>query len=322
MRRTGPDEFQDEFARLRAALDPALASRISEVLAGLPVIDGEALKAALVRGKKIRGVLLCSVAEALGGSLEDALPRAVAVEIVQAASLIHDDVVDGDAVRRGAPAVWASQGVRRAILIGDLLFSGAIASMSELSREDGLVISRAIAEISRGACLEPLELPGGEAAPPLANASVPYETIIRLKTGILFEAACRLAALAADQRPPASNGWARYGLLLGEAYQIADDLQDLRVWLAAGAVDARKAAPLLPALMDVSQDPSLRWEDAPRILPSAIRALETRLETRLAQAREAILPWAPAGASGELLRRLPGEFIRLFNREEKSARAA
>jgi hypothetical protein len=316
--------FQDRFQRLRSRLDPALVAGVRDFLRGTPVADQPALEGALTHGKKVRGVLLCLVAESLGGDLEEALPRAVAIEVVQTASLIHDDVVDCDTLRRGVPSVWAREGAHRAILIGDLLFASAIARMGELGREDGLIISRAIAAIARGACLEPIapRLTPGPWDP--KGEMDRYETIIRLKTAVLFEAAARLGALVAGADPGARDGWARYGRLIGEAYQIADDLQDLREWSERDEVDPHRVAPLLPALLGcVMGDPGPAgaamagdpWAAVLPLVRSAVPALERAMERRLAAAAEAVNGSAQTAESAAFLSRMPREIIRLFEKE-------
>ncbi len=157
------------------------------------------------------------VSESLGGALESAVPRAISVEMIQAATLIHDDFVDQDTIRRGGPATWTVEGARRAVLIGDVIFASAIEMMSDLSREDGAAVSHAIAQVSRGALHEPLD--------PLALAAQIesgrvdeqlYEKVIRLKTAILFGTACQLGAIAANSNAELRETLYRYGLRLAK----------------------------------------------------------------------------------------------------------
>jgi len=317
--------IEEAYLRVRSRLEPALSAGVSEILTGIPVANRAALEAALNRGKKIRGALLCLVTEALGGDVEQALPRAVAVELVQAATLIHDDVIDRDNLRRGHPAVWIVEGVHRAILVGDLLFATAIRMMGELGREDGVAISRAIADIARGACLEPIE--PSAVRTELAPGFEPrerYEAIIRLKTAALFGAACRMGAHAAHAAPRQAEGVERYGLRLGEAYQMADDLDDIRLWLASGSLDAHRAIPLIPMLLACgSADPSQvldaaaegRWGAVLPLFGAAAEALERELPNRIALAVKALDGSLPPGPAAELLRRAPQGFLDLFNRE-------
>jgi len=88
-------------AAAKARIDAELKLRAEQWFATLPPPHADALRTMLTEGKRLRGSLTCLVAEALGGTLEQALPAALAVEMVQAASLVHDDFVDGDTVRRG-----------------------------------------------------------------------------------------------------------------------------------------------------------------------------------------------------------------------------
>ena len=124
-------------------LDAALSSRIAAILPQGSTTAGCDLHPALTGGKKLRGILLGMIAEILGGDWDWALPRAVAVELIQAATLIHDDYVDQDRIRRHLPAVWTLAGARRAVLMGDVIFASAIRMMSEIGPDDGRILSRA-----------------------------------------------------------------------------------------------------------------------------------------------------------------------------------
>ncbi len=178
---------------VRPRLDEAFNRHLTFLLEDIPLRHAASLGASLEGGKKIRGGLLCMLNSALGGVLESAIPRANAVELIQTASLIHDDFVDQDTVRRNRPATWTLVGARRAVLLGDVMFASAIKMMSDLSQEDGSVISDAIAQVARGAIHEPLDplLLIGEIESNRLDGRL-YEKIIHLKTGILFGAACRL----------------------------------------------------------------------------------------------------------------------------------
>ena len=150
-------DFQHYLETPRPVLENALREALSGLLGGITVKDAACLMTSLEAGKKIRGYLTCMITQALGGTLEAAIPRATSVELIQAATLIHDDIVDQDTVRRGRPAVWTVEGARRAVLIGDVIFASAIEMMSDLSKEDGLAVSRAIAQVAQGALREPLD---------------------------------------------------------------------------------------------------------------------------------------------------------------------
>jgi geranylgeranyl pyrophosphate synthase len=242
--------FHDYAENLKPSLDAACSGHLGRLLGDTgPHHSREELKL-LTCGKKIRGSLLCMVTEILGGPLNEALPRAVAVELIQTATLIHDDFVDQHRVRRNLPALWTLEGARRAVLLGDVVFSSAIHMMCELGRDDCGIVSRAIAEISRGAYQEPLnpsslleEIATGRVTGTL------YENIIYLKTGVLFGAACELGAVAAKADHSLQLAWRSYGLRIGEAYQIADDLQEIDQALLARSITAGEMTTIAPALL-------------------------------------------------------------------------
>lgn len=323
-----PDDFGAYLREVRPALDAALAERLASLLAGVSLGDPAGLRAALGAGKKVRGALVCLTAEALGGRREAALPRAAAVELIQAASLLHDDLVDDDRVRRGLPAPWVTEGARRAVLLGDLLFASAIDDVSRLAPEEGAVMARAIARLAEGACAEPLDpeaLRGAlRAGPPPPGI---YARIVRLKTGVLFGAACRVGAASAGADRDAAEGAERYGTLLGEAYQVADDLEDLRRLLSREISAPAAWAPLAPALLELGEGARQRVlgllsgaspgpEEARRLLRDAHVRLGAMIEERLAGAAAALEGTLPPGPRAALFRRAPEDVIRLFRAGE------
>jgi len=328
-----PTPFAVYSRSLRPRLDAAVSARIATLLSRLPGGDSELLRATLCGGKKIRGTILCLTAEALGGDRETALPRAVAVELIQTASLVHDDVVDGDAFRRGAPAVWAILGPRRAVLLGDVLFASAIEDMSRLGPRDGEIVSHAIARIAEGALSEPLDPAALVKA--VDSGGFPddaYERIIGLKTGVLFGAACSLGALAAGADGDLHRRALRFGSLLGEAYQLADDLEDFRRFVADGVRGPERLAPLAPALLSLAGETRaavlalLRGETLPgpgwrTLLRSAEEHLTGEIRKRLAAAAAALGDGLPETPLSPALCSAPGEIIRQF-REAESGRAA
>ncbi|MFU8855500.1 MAG: polyprenyl synthetase family protein [Deferrisomatales bacterium] len=326
---SGPAGVEGYLAVLRPLLESAVARRISEILAPLPWFDRPAVELALEGGKKLRGSLLCLVCESLGGARGDALPRAVAVELIQAASLIHDDILDADRLRRGRPSVWALAGVRRAVLLGDVLFATAIEAMSRLGPDEAAAVSRAIARIAQGACSEPLEpvsladaLEGG------SFGGDAYERILHLKTGVLFGVACRLGAGAAGADHRLRSQAERYGTYIGEAYQIADDLEDLARLLDNDIIDPGRASPLAPALaasvpegraraVELLRGVPLGQTEIRRLRTAAAAGLEEALAKRLDRAERALAHGVPAEARTRL-RQAPRHLIRLFREGESS----
>jgi len=223
-----PADFSAYWDLLREKLSACHGVLIRRFFAALPQDMLESIDSQVKGGKKLRARILCTMCEALGGDFADALPRAMAVECIQAASLIHDDWVDGDRVRRNAPAAWTVQGARRAVLLADVIFATALERSAELGRLDVLCLAKAIAAIAAGAYQEPLDLPETSSnrlhAPDNASS---YDRLIFLKTGALFAAAAELGAIGARAHAAMRRAAYDYGARIGEAYQLADDLEDL-----------------------------------------------------------------------------------------------
>lgn len=320
------DGFRDYLEWSKPILDRAFERELEGVLGKASVRDASFLIPVLNEGKKIRGCLACIVGEALGAGFDATIPRAVAVELIQAATLIHDDFVDQDRVRRNRPAVWTLEGARRAVLIGDVVFASAIEMMSTLSREDGLALSHAIAQISKGALHEPLGLPDlvdltqGDHVNGLL-----YETIIHLKTGVLFGTACKLGAIAADGSAEVREAADRYGLRTGEAYQIADDLKEVRQHLLSRTILPEQLLALTPAFLHFAVDmgPSILQfleggntglnEPMVEIFGIAADLMEKAIEGRLQSAVSEIEEHFPKSALTERLLKAPWGTIRMFN---------
>jgi hypothetical protein len=320
------ESFQQYTAWVKPRLDDAFKAHLSGLMNDIVLRDDASFDSALTSGKKIRGSLLCLVTCALGGDLESAVPYAVAVEFVQAAALLHDDFVDQDTVRRNQPATWTLEGARRAVLLGDVIFAAAIKMMSDLGQEDGAVISHAIAQVSRGALHEPL-------SPPLLARQIAsrewdarlYEKIIHLKTGILFGAACRLGAVAARAEPDLKERSQRYGLRIGEAYQIADDIHDMQRHLLNRSIDPGQMASLAPACIYFAEQtrpdilavlkegrsavPDQLWES----FALAVQCMQAEIERRLRSARAEIEAHFPPNEFSTLALRAPRDLIRMFN---------
>ncbi|AEM39554.1 Polyprenyl synthetase [Pyrolobus fumarii 1A] len=194
-----------------------LDERLSEVVERLP--ETEAIDVAryiVAGGKRLRGFTTLLVAEGLGGSWEDAVEAAVAVELVHSASLAIDDVIDGDVTRRGGPAAWLKFGPGRAVMVANLLISYAQKML--LERYGFRAVERSVIawfDISRGEVRDAYMEEGGE-----------YTEIVRLKTGSLFRLAAELGAVAARAPQSVMRRIGEYGELMGIAYQLADDVVD------------------------------------------------------------------------------------------------
>jgi geranylgeranyl pyrophosphate synthase len=170
-------------------------------------------------GKRLRPLLVFLAAGAPPPDSEGLLRAAVAVELVHGATLIHDDVLDGSPLRRGRPTVFASGGRSMAIATGDLLFSRAFAELASTGSVEAVrVLARASRELAAGEVMQ-------RADAFAARLTVErYLQRCRLKTAVLFRAACELGALQAGG--PAAE-LAEFGEQIGLAFQILDDVLDV-----------------------------------------------------------------------------------------------
>jgi len=181
-----------------------------------------------IGGKLLRPALVCFSCEALGGEAEKALPLACALELVHNFSLVHDDIQDGDELRRGRPTAWKAFGIAQAINVGDGLLALALrTALEEDSLPPGTLIAAHRALLSatfrmiEGQVLD-LSLEG------TPDGGVErYLDMARKKTGALLGCALELGALAAG-RPELSQDHFQLGETLGLAFQARDDL--LGIW--------------------------------------------------------------------------------------------
>jgi len=168
-------------------------------------------------GKRLRPLLVFLAADAEDG--EGLVRAAAAVELVHSATLVHDDVLDAAALRRGVPTVVATGGRDAATATGDLLFARAFAELAANGRADEIqVLSEASSALAEGELLQRADA---------WNAEVSIERYLRrceLKTARLFEAACRLGALEAGGAPDELGA---FGRRIGLAFQLLDDVLDV-----------------------------------------------------------------------------------------------
>lgn len=191
-------------------------------------MEKENLHTANVRGgKKLRGNLTMLVARALGGDQDIALDYAAAIEFIHAGSLEHDDVLDGHEERRGKPTHAFLEGIQKAILTGDIMFCAANRVASEKGNKAAIEVANAMQSTLDGV-LKELNLDRiiqdamfGKLEQDL------YKNIIDRKTGTLFSCAAKFGAMSFDENDEIIDIFEQYGMLLGEAYQIADDIVDV-----------------------------------------------------------------------------------------------
>jgi len=172
-------------------------------------------------GKRIRPRLVLLFCEALGFDGPEQHELAAIVEFIHTATLLHDDVVDESALRRGRATANAMFGNAASVLVGDFLYSRAFQMMVAVNRLRVLeVLADATNVIAEGEVLQLMNIHD----PDLAVAD--YLQVIRYKTAKLFEASARLGAVLAGAPPALEEACAGYGRSLGTAFQLVDDLLD------------------------------------------------------------------------------------------------
>jgi geranylgeranyl pyrophosphate synthase len=228
--------------RYLALLEDRLELSVAAYPGRLGDIAAETLTAG---GKRLRPLLVFLSTPADERESERAVAGGVAVELVHMATLVHDDLLDGADVRRGRPTVWAEHGEGAAKAAGDYLFARAFAQLAETKDAEALaVLAEAALALARGEAMQRRQAfrPDTSVEEYLARCS--------LKTGKLFEAACLLGGNGRALGP--------FGLALGIAFQITDDILDCtgdyRSTGKAGGVDLRDGTPTLPLLIAAQRD--------------------------------------------------------------------
>jgi geranylgeranyl diphosphate synthase, type I len=209
--------------------DPGMAIFYGMLHYHLGWVDADFQPARSDSGKHIRPILTLLCCEASGGEWQTALPAAAAIELLHNFSLIHDDIEDGDPVRRGRPTLWKVWGNAQAINAGDALYTMAHTTLNGLT-EYRVPAERVLAARQRfdRACIvltqgQHLDL-GFESRSSVTEAE--YSRMINGKTAALIEAACGLGALVNGS--DLVSHYEDFGRELGLAFQIQDDL--LGIW--------------------------------------------------------------------------------------------
>jgi geranylgeranyl pyrophosphate synthase len=266
-------------------LEERLESTVAAYPGRLGGIGAETLAAG---GKRLRPLLVFLATPQDERASDRAVAGGAAVELVHMATLVHDDLLDGADLRRGRPTVWAEHGESAAKAAGDYLFARAFAQLAHTGDHDSVaVLAEAALALARGEALQRRQAFRPE------TSDDDYLARCSLKTGKLFEAACVLGG----------NGrrLGAFGLSLGIAFQIADDILDCtgdyHATGKAGGVDLKDGTPTLPLLLAARRDPvvwrALAGERVPDALDrvAATGALEDAREVALdyaAQARAAL----------------------------------
>ncbi len=178
-------------------------------------------------GKRLRPAVLILAAEAVGSDLKSVLPAAVAVELVHNFTLIHDDIMDKDDIRRGMPAVHVKWGEAGAILAGDTLYSKAFEILSKVENDPARilkcmdVLSKTCTEICEGQWLDMDFEKRGRVT------ELEYLEMVEKKTSVLYAAAAKIGALLGGASDEVAEALSEYGRLIGIGFQMYDDVLDM-----------------------------------------------------------------------------------------------
>ncbi|PIP35994.1 MAG: polyprenyl synthetase family protein [Desulfobacterales bacterium CG07_land_8_20_14_0_80_52_14] len=198
-------------------------------------------------GKRLRPLLMVLSARICGYQESDAVPFSAIFEYLHAATLLHDDLVDGATLRRGQKAAHHIWGNPTAVLVGDFLLARSLSLAAKTEQPRIISTIAGITETMSQGEIHQLQLKGN---PTITEAD--YMEVIRRKTAVLFEGACRSGALLADASEEKVIALGRYGADLGLAFQMADDLLDYvsntRVLGKTVGADLREGKLTLPVI--------------------------------------------------------------------------
>jgi geranylgeranyl pyrophosphate synthase len=264
----GLDAYLEDLEVLLAESVEAYPGLVAEV-------GGEALAAG---GKRLRP-LLVFLASKPGKA---PLAAGAAVELVHMATLVHDDLIDRARYRRGRASAWASHGPEAARAAGDYLFARAFAELAATGNHDAVrCLAGATLALARGEALQRAQTHDPD------TSVESYLERCALKTGKLFEAACLLGSGGDEEL-------GSFGLALGIAFQIADDILDcagetIETGKIAGT-DLREGTPTLPLILASREDARVRDALAGGPLDGAL--LRVAQTTALESSREVALDYA------------------------------
>lgn len=201
-----------------AAVDAVIRARLVSEVALIGQIADYIIAAG---GKRLRPVLLLLMAGALGYKGPKAHELAAVVELIHTATLLHDDVVDESDLRRGRKTANAMFGNAASVLVGDFLYSRAFQMMVGAGNMQVMeVLSEATNVIAEGEVLQLINIGDADVS------EERYLRVIRYKTAKLFEASGRLGAIVADAPSAVQQRMAEFGMRLGTAFQLIDDVLD------------------------------------------------------------------------------------------------
>ncbi len=326
-------DFRDRFARAREAWLPGILAQIDDAVDGsvpaASTLPGMARYHMKTGGKRLRALLPLLTAEALGRDPTALVPLGAACEILHNATLVHDDLQDGDRLRRGEPTVWAHYGAPQAINLGDAMFYWTLLLVQRL--EGPAALREAVAE---RVLLETLRVIDGQEQEFQLKSQPPslagYFAMVEGKTSGLFALPMAGAALFCEADEAVVNDLSEAARHMGVLFQIQDDVLDLfgskgRDMVGTDIAEGKRSVLAVRALTTLPQAEAAWFAgvlDAPRedTSPADIQraialirdhgALDFALD-ELARRRDAALA-TPAVAASPALSELVGGMCAVF----------
>lgn len=282
-----PSWLVDDLLRVEALLNDTAGSSPHDL------VRAPALHLIQAGGKRLRPALVLTAARAGRPSAATDL-SAAAVELIHLATLYHDDVVDETKTRRGVETVHARWGTEVAVLVGDYLFAEGCLLGARAGGDVPAILAAALADVCEGQIVETDALFNAE------RTTDQYIETVSKKTAALFGAACEMGAHTAGTSDEVRPSLRRYGIELGIAFQIVDDLLDFvgdpRVTGKSPGTDLSQGVYTLPVLIACERDAELahalgnREADLDRVVTTmrATGALEAARSVADARARSAL----------------------------------
>ncbi len=207
-------QLKDQLALVEIEIQKNLRSHV-------PTVTQIAEHIVMSGGKRLRPILCILAAQALGYTGPRVLTLATAIEYIHTATLLHDDVIDNAQLRRGRPSCNAIWDNKMSVLVGDFLYCQA---SSLIARDGDLKVLRSITDATTNTTEgEVLEITKSR---DLKLGEPEYFKIIEFKTGVLMSCSTQVGAIIAQASPEQERALADYGMHLGIAFQLADDVLD------------------------------------------------------------------------------------------------
>ena len=229
---------------MRVEVNHALHDLIqSEVELGAGEVALEAGRVLNAGGKRLRPILFLLAYQVAGGTKrDDVMPLALAFELIHTATLVHDDINDEAQQRRGIPTIHAQAGQAKAVIAGDWLFVQGFGLGGRYSEQIVSIIARCCANIAVS------EFHQLDHVLNLATSPEDYLSIVKGKTAGPFASGCYAAGLVAGLDEEQAKALERFGMELGIAFQLVDDILDLRGDEGADVYEGKMTLPLIHAL--------------------------------------------------------------------------